>query len=225
MNEPILERDPGDPKKKELSPLPKLALELGPLLVFFFANARGDWLLEKFPALGAMGEPIFIATGLFMIATAIALSVSWLLVRSLPIMPLVSGVVVFIFGALTLWLQNDLFIKMKPTIVNTLFGATLLGGLLFGKALLGYVFSAAFKLDEQGWHKLTLRWGLFFLFLAVLNEIVWRNFSTDTWVAFKVWGTMPITLAFTFSQMPLIMRHAIDDKAGEANADGVHHKP
>lgn len=225
MNEPILERDPGDSKKKELSPLPKLALELGPLLVFFFANARGDWLLEKFPALGAMGEPIFIATGLFMVATAIALSVSWLLVRSLPIMPLVSGVVVFIFGALTLWLQNDLFIKMKPTIVNTLFGATLLVGLLFGKALLGYVFSAAFKLDEEGWHKLTLRWGLFFLFLAVLNEIVWRNFSTDTWVAFKVWGTMPITLAFTFSQMPLIMRHAIDDKAGEANADGVHHKP
>lgn len=208
-------REPAGTKPRELSPLPKLALELGPLLVFFFANARGEWLLETFPALSAFGGPIFLATGLFMIATAIALTVSWLLVRSLPIMPLVSGVVVFIFGALTLWLQDDLFIKMKPTIVNTLFGATLLAGLFFGKSLLGYVFESAFKLDAEGWRKLTLRWGLFFIFLAVLNEIVWRNFSTDTWVAFKVWGTMPITLIFTFSQMPLIMRHALEEKPAE----------
>lgn len=207
--------EPAATKPRELSPLPKLALELGPLLVFFFANARGEWLLETFPALSAFGGPIFLATGLFMIATAIALTVSWLLVRSLPIMPLVSGVVVFILGALTLWLQDDLFIKMKPTIVNTLFGATLLAGLFFGKSLLGYVFESAFKLDAEGWRKLTLRWGLFFIFLAVLNEVVWRNFTTDTWVAFKVWGTMPITLIFTFSQMPLIMRHALEEKPAE----------
>lgn len=97
-------------------------------------------------------------------------------------------IVVFVFGALTLWLQNDTFIKMKPTIVNTLFGAILLGGLLFGKSLLGYVFHAAFKLDEEGWRKLTIRWGVFFLFLAVLNEVIWRSFSTDFWVAFKVWA-------------------------------------
>ena len=90
-------------------------------------------------------------------------------------MPLVTGVVVLVFGALTLWLQDDTFIKMKPTIVNTLFGAVLLGGLLFGKSLLGYVFDAAFKLDAEGWRKLTLRWGLFFLFLAVVNEVVWRQ--------------------------------------------------
>ena len=146
-----------------------------------------------------------------MIATAVALSVSWLLVRSLPIMPLVSGVVVFVFGALTLWLQDDIFIKMKPTIVNTLFGVVLLGGLAFGKSLLGYVFESAFRLDAEGWRKLTLRWGLFFLFLAIVNEIVWRNFSTDAWVAFKVWGIMPITLAFTMTQMPLIMRHSLDE--------------
>ena len=211
MGEPIFERDPSDPGHKDINPLLKLALELGPLLVFFFANTRGEWLMQKFPAMGIFGGPIFLATGLFMIATAIALMVSWILVRSLPIMPLVSGVVVFVFGALTLWLQDDVFIKMKPTIVNTLFGLTLLGGLLFGKSLLGYVFDSAFKLDAEGWRKLTFRWGLFFLFLALANEIVWRNFSTDAWVAFKVWGIMPITLVFTFSQMPLIMRHSLDE--------------
>jgi intracellular septation protein len=215
MHKRILERDPSDPRKKEMNPLLKLVLELGPLLVFFFANTRGEWLIEKFPALGAFGGPIFLATGLFMIATAIALSVSWLLVRSLPIMPLVSGVVVFIFGALTLYLQDDVFIKMKPTIVNTLFGVVLLGGLWFGKSLLGYVFDSAFKLDAEGWRKLTFRWGLFFLFLALANEIVWRNFSTDAWVAFKVWGIMPITLIFTMSQMPLIMRHSMEEKTGK----------
>ncbi|RLP25899.1 septation protein A [Mesorhizobium sp. YM1C-6-2] len=212
MNPPILERDPSDPRKKEINPLLKLALELGPLLVFFFANARGGWLVERFPALAAFGGPIFIATALFMIATAIALAVSWSLTRTLPMMPLVSGVVVFVFGGLTLWLQDDVFIKMKPTIINTLFGAVLLGGLWFGKSLLGYVFDSAFSLDAEGWRKLTLRWGLFFLFLAIVNEIVWRSFSTDTWVAFKVWGIMPITILFTFSQMPLIMRHSLDEK-------------
>ncbi|HTV68029.1 MAG TPA: septation protein A [Rhizobiaceae bacterium] len=211
MSEPVLERDPSDPKKKEINPILKLALELGPLLVFFFANTRGDWLAARFPVLTNLGEPIFIATALFMIATAIALPISWFLTRSLPIMPLVSGIVVFIFGGLTLWLNNDLFIKMKPTIVNTLFGGVLLGGLFFGKSLLGYVFDSAFRLDAEGWRKLTFRWGLFFLFLALVNEIVWRSFSTDTWVAFKVWGIMPITLVFTFSQMPLIMRHSLDE--------------
>ena len=214
MQEPIFERDPADPKRRHMNPLLKLVLELGPLMVFFFANSRGEWLAETFPSLGELGGPLFIATGLFMVATALALSVSWLLVRTLPIMPLVSGVVVFVFGALTLWLQDETFIKMKPTIVNTLFGAILLGGLVFGKSLLGYVFDEAFKLDAEGWRKLTLRWGLFFLFLAVANEVVWRSFSTDFWVAFKVWGIMPITLVFTFSQMPLIMRHSTDDTFG-----------
>jgi intracellular septation protein len=207
---PILERDPTDPKKKEMNGLLKFALELGPLLVFFFANSRAEWLGETFPALGALGGPLFIATALFMAATAISLTVSWLLVRSLPIMPMVSGIVVFVFGALTLWLHNETFIKMKPTIVNTLFGVILLGGLALGKPLLGYVFESAFRLDAEGWRKLTFRWGLFFLFLAVLNEVVWRSFSTDFWVAFKVWGTMPITVAFTLAQMPLIMRHSVD---------------
>ncbi|HTO30255.1 MAG TPA: septation protein A [Pararhizobium sp.] len=196
--------------RKEISPLLKMVLELGPLVVFFFANSRGEWLGRHFPALTELGGPIFIATGLFMAATAIALTASWLLTRTLPMMPLISGVVVFVMGAFTLYLQNDTFIKIKPTIINTLFGVILLGGLLFGKSLLGYVFHTAFKLDEDGWRKLTIRWGIFFLFLAVLNEVVWRNFSTDFWVAFKVWGTMPITILFTLSQMPVIMKHSLE---------------
>jgi intracellular septation protein len=188
----------------------KLVLELGPLLVFFFANSYGERLAKWFPVLSELGGPIFIATGLFMAATVLSLVISKLVVGKLPLMPLVSGVVVLSFGALSIWLQNDTFIKMKPTIINTLFGVVLLGGLFFGKSLLGYVFNSAFQLDQEGWNKLTVRWGLFFL--AVLNEAVWRNFSTDFWVAFKVWGTMPITIAFTLSQMPLIMKHSIEAK-------------
>ncbi|MBA8899863.1 MULTISPECIES: septation protein A [unclassified Phyllobacterium] len=210
MDQSVFERDPSDPSRKEVTPLLKLALELGPLMVFFFANARGEWLIERFPVLSTIGEPIFIATALFMAATAIALITSWIMTRSLPIMPLISGIVVLIFGALTLYLHNETFIKMKPTIVNALFGVILLGGLYFGKSLLGYVFDSAFKLDAEGWRKLTMRWGVFFLFLAVLNEVVWRSFSTDFWVAFKVWGTMPITLLFTFAQMPLVMKHSLE---------------
>jgi len=176
-----------------VNPILKLALELGPLVVFFFANARGKQLMETWPVLARFGDqPIFVATGAFMIAIAISLSVSWYLTRSWPIMPVVTGVVVLVFGGLTLYLQDELFIKLKPTIINTLFGVVLLGGLAMGKSLLGVVFGEVFKLDAEGWRKLTLRWGIFFLALAVLNEIIWRNFSTDFWVAFKVWGMMPI---------------------------------
>ena len=188
----------------------KLVLELGPLLVFFFANSYGERLATWFPVLAELGGPIFIATGLFMAATILSLVVSKLIIGKLPLMPLISGVVVLGFGGLSIWLQNETFIKMKPTIVNTMFGAILLGGLLFGRSLLGYVFNSAFQLDDEGWNKLTLRWGLFFIVLAVLNEVVWRNFSTDFWVAFKVWGTMPITVLFTLSQMPLIMKHSVE---------------
>jgi intracellular septation protein len=152
-----------------------------------------------------------VATALFMVATVISLVISKIVFKHLPVMPFVSGVVVMVFGSLSIWLQDETFIKMKPTIVNTLFGVVLLGGLFFGKSLLGYVFNAAFSLNEEGWRKLTLRWGIFFLFLAVLNEVVWRNFSDEAWVNFKVWGTMPITILFTLSQMPLIMRHSVEE--------------
>lgn len=199
-------------KKEAINPILKLVLELGPLIVFFFANARGEKLAAQFPALASLGGPIFIATALFMAATLLSLAVSYAIARTVPIMPLVSGAVVLVFGVLTLYLKDDTFIKMKPTIVNTLFGSTLLIGLYFGRSFLKLVFDAAFQLDEDGWKKLTLRWGLFFFVLAILNEVVWRNFSTDFWVTFKVWAVMPITLLFTFSQLPLMMKHSLEKK-------------
>jgi intracellular septation protein len=194
----VIEGAPNDPRRAEINPFAKLALELGPLVVFFLANA---------------GLGIFWATGVFMVATIVALSASWALTRRLAIMPLVTGIVVLVFGGLTLMLQDEIFIKMKPTIVNVLFGATLLGGLWFGRPLLGYVFDSVFRLDDEGWRKLTFRWGVFFFALALLNEVVWRNFSTDFWVTFKVFGIMPITVIFTLSQMPLIQRHALPENS------------
>jgi intracellular septation protein len=209
---PSLESDTTPTSQEKQHPGLKLALEIGPLLVFFFANLRGEWLIGKFPALSSLGGPLLVATGLFMAATVISLIVSKIVFKHLPVMPFVSGVVVMVFGGLSIWLQDETFIKMKPTIVNTLFGVVLLLGLVFGKSLLGYVFNAAFQLTDEGWRKLTLRWGIFFLFLAVLNEVVWRNFSDATWVNFKVWGTMPITIAFTLAQMPLIMKHSLEPR-------------
>ena len=200
------EAPPNTAERKHPNALLKLALELGPLLVFFFANSRGEWLAEKIPALASLGDPIFIATALFIAATLVSFAVSLAVTRRLPIMPMVSGVVVVFFGGLTLVLQDDTFIKVKPTIVNTLFGSVLLIGLLFGKSFVGYVFDSVFQMTNDGWRKLTLRWGLFFFVLAVLNEIAWRTLSTDDWVTFKVFGVMPITLVFTAFQLPLIMR-------------------
>ncbi len=192
--------------------LVKFVLELGPIIVFFFANLRGEWLATRFPPLAELGGPLFLATAFFMIATVLSLVISKVVFKHLPLMPLVSCGIVLVFGGLGIYLQNELFIKMKPTIINTIFGAILLGGLYFGKSLLGYVFNSAFNLDDEGWRKLTFRWGLFFLFLAVLNEVVWRNFSDEAWISFKLWGTMPITILFTMAQMPLIMKHSMDQE-------------
>ncbi|MBB4053500.1 intracellular septation protein [Devosia subaequoris] len=171
----------------------KLALELGPLVIFFIMNGRAD---------------IFVATAWFMAAMVISLALSWLILKKVAVMPLVTGVVVLVFGGLTLWLQDDTFIKIKPTITNTLFASVLLGGLIFGQSLLKYVFGDVYKLKPEGWWKLTLNWGLFFIVLAVLNEVVWRSFSTDFWVAFKVWGIMPLTVVFSMSQLPLLNKYA-----------------
>ena len=176
----------------------KLALELGPLVLFFIMNGRAD---------------IFVATAWFMAAMVVSLALSWLLLKKIAVMPLVTGAVVLIFGGLTLWLQDDTFIKMKPTITNSLFAAALLGGLAFGQPLLKYVFGDIYKLRPEGWWRMTLNWGLFFVLLAVINEVVWRNFDTDFWVAFKVWGVMPLTVLFSMSQLPLLQKYAPDEAA------------
>jgi len=207
----IFERSPNDPKLKQLNPFLKLALELGPLAVFFFGNAFGDRLAALFPPLAALGGRLFVGTALFIVATVVALAVSYILIRRLPIMPFVSGIVVLVFGGMTLWFQNEEFIKIKPTIIYVLFGGTLLGGLYFNRPLLGYVFDSAFRLDDEGWRKLTLRWGMFFFDLAVLNEVIWRSFSTDFWVTFKAVGFIPLTILFTLTQLPLIQRHALPE--------------
>jgi intracellular septation protein len=181
--------------KPQLNPLLKLAFDLGPLALFFFANSRYG---------------IFVATGTFMVAVLAALAASYVLTRHLPIMPVVTAIVVLVFGGLTLVLHNDLFIKLKPTIIYVLFGAVLLGGLFFGKSFLGVVFDSLFHLSEEGWRKLTVRWALFFFVLAVLNEVVWRSTSTDVWVNFKVFGVMPLTLAFGALQYPLLKKYAVE---------------
>lgn len=197
----------------------KLGLELGPLVVFFFVNARGKGILEANAGLAELfsGGPIVFATAVFMVAMVISLAASWLIFKKLAVMPLVTGVVVLVFGGLTLYFQDSTFIKMKPTIVNILFGSVLLGGLAFGQSLLKYVFGEVYRLKPAGWMALTLRWGVFFFVLALLNEIVWRNFSDDFWVAFKVWGIMPLTIVFSMFQVPLLTRHA--DEPEEAPAE------
>ena len=183
--------------KTQPHPMFKLATELGPLIVFFVANAKFN---------------LFAATGAFMVAIVAAMIASYVVTRHVPMMALVTGVIVLVFGTLTLVLHDETFIKMKPTIINGLFGAVLLGGLALGRPLITYVLDAVFNLTDEGWRKLTLRWGIFFLVLALLNEIVWRNFSTDFWVSYKVFGTMPLTFLFAAAQVPLLMRY--ESKAG-----------
>ncbi len=182
-------------QKPQLNPLLKLVLDLGPLLLFFFANARFG---------------IFAATATFMVAVIAALIASYVITRHLPIMPVVTAFIVLVFGGLTLILHDATFIKVKPTIIYSLFGAVLLGGLLFNKPLLGVVFDSLFRLTDEGWRKLTWRWTIFFFVLAVLNEIVWRNTSTDVWVDFKVFGVVPLTFLFAALQYPLTQKYAAE---------------
>jgi intracellular septation protein len=183
-----------DGQQLDRKQLVKLVVEFGPLLVFFVANSRFG---------------IYTGTGAFMVATVISLIAAHLLLGRIAVMPLVTSVFVLVFGGLTLWLQDDHFIKIKPTIVNGLFATILFAGLVSGRLFLKIVFGDVMRLSEEGWRILTLRWALFFVFLAFLNEVMWRGFSTDTWVAFKVFGIMPITFVFALAQIGLLKKYEI----------------
>ncbi len=173
----------------------KLLLDLGPLVIFFAAYYLGN---------------IYVATGAFMAATVAAIGVYWTKTRHIPTSQIITLVIVLLFGGLTLALDDPRFIKMKPTMIYVLFAAILFGGLATGRSLLKVVFEAAFPpMTEQGWRVLTLRWAIFFAVLAVLNEAIWRNFSEEFWVNFKLFGFLPLTMVFAMSQMGVMNRHAV----------------
>ena len=190
-------------------PLFKLATELGPLLIFFGVNAKFH---------------LFVATGAFMAAIVVALVVSYVVTRHVPVMALVTGVVVLVFGTLTLVMHDETFIKVKPTIIYCLFAGVLGGGLLFDRSYMAVLFDQVFNLTPRGWRILTARWALFFLGMAILNEVIWRTQSTNFWVAFKAFGVIPLTMAFAITQMPLIKRYHLEPatlEASEADAGDV----
>ncbi|MEP7030997.1 MAG: septation protein A [Pseudolabrys sp.] len=185
------------PEQKQLNPMLKLALDIGPLVLFFAANAKFG---------------IFAATASFMVAVLLALGVSYVLTRHIAMMPVVTAVIVLVFGGLTLILHDELFIKLKPTIIYVLFGGTLLAGLALDKPFLSILFDQMFHLTPEGWRKLTWRWSLFFFFLAIVNEIVWRTQTTDFWVSFKLFGVVPLTFVFGALQYPLLVKYSVEKK-------------
>jgi len=174
----------------------KLLIDIGPLAVFFVFYSRSDLKSAIIP---------------FMIATIIAVLFSYIMEKKIPIMPTVGALIILVFGGLTIYFDNEVFFKMKPTIINLLFALILYGGVLIKKPLLKFLLGAAIKLEDEGWKILTQRWIAFFVALAILNEIVWRTQTTDIWVNFKVFGILPITFIFTMTQFPLIKKYQIED--------------
>ena len=179
-----------------MKPIYKILIDIGPLAVFFIFYTRSGLQASILP---------------LMIATVIAVLFSYILEKKIPIMPTVGAGIVLIFGGLTIYFDNEVFIKMKPTIINLVFAVILYGGMLIKKPLLKILLGAALKLEDEGWRILTYRWIGFFIALAILNEIVWRTQSTDIWVNFKVFAILPITFIFTMTQFPLIKKYQIED--------------
>jgi len=208
---------------KDVNPWLKMALEIGPLAVFFLTFQYAEDILANPTLFGAFealtgakalegqSGPIFVATACFMVAIAVSLSISWWKTRSLPRMAVVTAVVVAVFGGLTLVLQDETFIKMKPTIVNGIFAAILGIGLLQGRSYLKYLLGDAMPLTDRGWMIFTLRWVMFFIFLAVLNEVVWRTLSTEFWVSFKTFANPVITFAFVVLHWRFLQRHTLEE--------------
>jgi intracellular septation protein len=192
------------PARPRLHPGLKFALEFGPLGLFFLANHFYG---------------IFAATATLMVCVLVTLVVSWAVTHRLPMMPMVTAVLVLIFGGLTFLLQDEEFIKLKVTILYAMFGSALLIALYFDRLLLPIIFDAALHLDDAGWRKLTWRWSFFFFFLAALNEALRHMLSTDAWVNFKVFGILPLTFLFVLSQTPMMLRHEIkpEDDVSEAH--------
>jgi intracellular septation protein len=186
-------------KPKALNPALKLALELGPLALFFLSYAKFG---------------IFAATGVMMATVLITLAVSYSMLRRIPIMPLVTAAIVLIFGSLTLFYHDETLIKIKPTALYLLFAIALFFGQVFNKPILKIMFDSALHLTAEGWRKLTWRWAAFFLFLAALNEVVWRSLSTDHWVTFKSFGFLPLTVLFALAQAPLIAKFEAKGEEG-----------
>ncbi|MGH6813339.1 MAG: septation protein A [Methylocella sp.] len=207
------------------SPWLKFGVEMGPLILFFFANARPKLFA---PAVAPLLPPailsgptagLFTATIVLMAAVAVALAVSFISTRRLPAVPLMTAALVLVFGGLTLYLQDATFIKMKPTVLYAGFGVALIGGLALNKPVLPVIFDHAMALTERGWRLLTVRWGSFFFALALLNEIVWRTQSNDAWVAFKFPGIFILIFLFSIAQVPLISRHTLPDDEAERAPD------
>ena len=175
----------------------KFIADFGPLLIFFTIYYKS-------------GNNLSVAIPPLIIATIIAVAVIYFLEKKIPYIPLVGGVVISLFGGLTLYFNNPVFLYMKPTIINVIFAiALIVGKTFFNKNFLKFFLKTAFELDELGWNKLNNRWAYFFIFLAILNELVWRTQPETTWVNFKVWGILPLTFIFTVLQMPMIKRHKI----------------
>ena len=173
----------------------KFLTDFGPLLIFFIVYYKG-------------GKNLVIAIPPLIVATLLAVLVVYFLEKKIPYIPLVGAILISIFGGLTIFFNNPIFIYLKPTVINIIFAIGLLvGKLIFNKNFLKLFFKGSLKLEDIGWNKLMYRWVFFFILLAILNEIIWRTQSEETWINFKVWGILALTFIFTASQIPLIQRY------------------